>query len=384
MSRNVLFLTAVSGPQRVPGPYVPTFGNAALAVDLHRVLGIRLTDHEGLNSCFTDAMTCQGLAKLIEGEVESFEDLEVAELALQALMWHDQVDVLSPGFKIDAGQFTQYYRCPDPRSHLTFELFRPCDAMDQIFVVEEVQLKDGRVAHSSLQGSALLGRDPREAAVDYVKNTPLQALALSSIPESFRVPAYLSDPLLSPFVGKRGFFGELYESISHDWRAVVESVPDVELSVALPPLVAIVLDRASSRDNIPEAIRSLREELAPVRTEMLRFSDVVRSATGQREIETRSHDIKASFDAIVPASRRPRTVVLPLLKLYRAIRSPLDSLISHLNPAYQPDDPRVLASRTVTGRTFSRLLATDSMYSLAKAFFTPTEIRNLERTFRAS
>jgi hypothetical protein len=384
MNRSVVFLAESSYMRRFPGPYVPTFGNPTQAVDLHRVLAIRLTGHEGWNSCFTDARTCQGLAKLIEGEVESFEDLEVAELALQALMWHDRVDVLNPGFKIEAGEFTQFHRCPDPRSMLAFELFRPCEAWDQLFVVEEVQLKDGRVAHSNLERSALLGRQPHEGATDYLKNTPLQALALSSIPESFRVPAYLSDPLLPPFVGKRAFFGELYESISREWSGALKAVPDVELSVALPPLVAIVLDRAKSRDTIPEAIHSLREELVPVRSEMLRFSEVIRSATGQRDIEARCRAIKASFDAIVAASSRPKAVILPLLKLYRAIRSPLDSLITHLNPAYQPEDPRVLASRTVTGQTFSRLLTTDSMYSLVTNFFTQAEIRNLERTHRGA
>ena len=72
-----------------------------------------------------------------------------------------------------------------------------------------------------------------------------------------------------------------------------------------------------------------------------------------------------------------------MLKLYKAAKSPLDEVIKLLNPAYVPEDPRIIANRTVTGRVFSRLLATDSMHSLVTHFFSPQEIRALELSLEA-
>jgi hypothetical protein len=112
---------------------------------------------------------------------------------------------------------------------------------------------------------------------------------------------------------------------------------------------------------------------------MLGLNQAIQGARDQKDIEARCKDVQESFAAALPASRRPRVSFLfPLLKLYKAAKSPLDALIKVLNPSFAPEDPRIIANRTVTGRVFSRLLATDSMHSLATTFFTNAEIRNLE------
>lgn len=276
-----------------------------------------------------------------------------------------------------------YIRCDDPRSQLAFDIFRPLVPYDQIFALEEVRIDDSTVQNSTLQNSEVVGRSVEEVRGSYLSISPRQAAALSSIPLQMGVPAYFSDPRLKAFDDRRAFFGSLYSSIAAGWQASVSVVPDVEYSLQLPPLVALVLDRAATREAIPEAITELREETAIVRKELVGFSELVRGARTQHDIESRCREIKASFEAVVPASRkRPASIILPFLKLWKVAKTPLDTLIQALNPDYQPEDVRLLANRTVTGATFAKLLATDSMHSLLTHFFTQAELSNLEESIR--
>jgi hypothetical protein len=142
--------------------------------------------------------------------------------------------------------------------------------------------------------------------------------------------------------------------------------------------LAIVLDRAASHDDIPFRIRELRAELKAVRTELHRLGSLLEGALDQREIQRKCKDVRQSFAAIVPASRRPdASLLLPLLKLWKAAKSPLDTVISALNPQYQPHDPRVIANRTVTGRVFAGLLRTDSLTAMLHHHFSESEVHAL-------
>jgi len=366
-------------------PLIVTLGYPASVIDLFRVAGIYSTGHEGINSCYTDVRTSVGLARLIEGGVSSMADIEAAETALQALMWHERIDVIVPGFKYRQGELVSYARCEEPRSELAFELLQPCQPFDGIYATEEVVIEDHRVASSSYPGSTIVGLDFGTAIREYLPLTPAHAAAISSLPLHMGVPAYFSDSRVEPFLEKRGLSGEFYAAIRHEWDQATSVVPDVEFSVSLPPLVSIVLDRAASRDSIPQSIRELREELAAVRAEMSRLSEGLRFRPySQAQVESRCRELRESFQAVVAASRKPqRPLTLTLLQVYSTIKSPLNFLLKHLNPEYRSEDPRILANRTTTGKMFSKLLATDSMYSLVSHFLTSAEVRAVEGSVRS-
>ena len=382
---NGLKRTAVYGVayQEETGPvgsYVPTLGYPTSAADMYRVGAIVETGHEGWNSCYTDVHTCNSLARLIEGPINARADLQDAETALQLLMWHDRVDVLVPGFKYSMGPSSAYARADDPRTELAFSLFGPCVPYDHIFAVERVEVEDGRIKGSTLRESPLIEMALDEAKRDYLSLSAIQAAVLASVPIDMGVPAYLTDHRLTSFTGKRGFFGKFYAALEKDWNAAMASVPDVEAVVPMPPLLAVALTRASSRSTIPDAITEMRDELAPVRTELLGLAQLVQGARKQVEIEQKCADVQRSFEAVLAASRYPEpSFLFPLLRLYKAAKSPLETLITMLNPEYVPRDPRLVANRTVTGRTFSKLLQVDSMHSLVTHFFTAAEIQALEK-----
>jgi hypothetical protein len=232
MDRSTLWLVARPEDSH---PLIVTEGYPTSVSDLFRVTGIYRTGHEGWNSCYTDARSAVGLARLVEGGISSVEDLEAAENALHAVIWHDRIDVIVPGFKYRQGSLVSYARCEMPRSELAFQLFSPCQPYDQIFATEEVVLEQGVIRNSSLQDSPIIGIGFRDAVATYLQRSALQAAAISTIPLHMGVPAYFSDPLLAPFTGHRSFSGEFYKIIRRDWDEAIRVVPDVDFSVPLPP-----------------------------------------------------------------------------------------------------------------------------------------------------
>ncbi len=379
-SRTATFAVSHHEEQGPGSAYIPSLGYPTSAADMYRVQSIVGTGHEGWNSCYTDVATWNALARVVEGEVQSINDLEAAETALQILMWHDRVDVLVPAFKFYMEGLVSYARADQPRSQLAFDLFAPCAPYDHIFAVERVEVVTGVIAQSTLTSSPLAGKIFADAKADYLKTSPMQAATLAAMPIQMRVPAYFTDPAIESFTGKRGFFGKFYSDLETQWGKSMEVVPDIDAAIPLPPLLAIVLTRAKTRNDIPKAIVEVRAELAPVRAEMLRLNDVVQGAGRQKDIEERVKDAQKSFAAALPASRYKQSFLFPLLKLYKAAKTPLDAMIKMINPAYSPEDPRIVANRTVTGRVFRKLLNTDSMHSLVSYFFTDAEKANLERS----
>lgn len=373
-----------SGYGQGPGASIPTLGAPASASDMFRVVGYTKSGHEGWNSCYTDAYTCQSLSKLVEGEILEWAQIEAAETALQILMWHDRVDIMVPAFKAKQSNFSHYFRCEESRSNLSYELFRPCSPYDVFYAIEEVDVENGEIKKSNYKHSSIIGRELGAVKNSYLKTTPLQSEIFSTLPMDMGVPAYFSDPHIQKFFDKRGHFGQFYGAINKNWQGSSSIIPDIDSNFLLPPLTSIVLTRAKSRDEIPQAIFSLRDELLAVRQEMLGFSESIKSEKSQAEIEERCKKIKESFEATFPASRHKESkVILPLLQLYKAFKSPVDTLLELLNPNFVPNNPKIIANRTVTGKMFSNLLVTEAMYSLLNRFFTQAEIRNLERSYKA-
>lgn len=368
-----------------PGPYIPTKGYPTSASDLFRVVGYQRTGHEGWNSSYTDISTCKGLSTVVEGEVTSWADIEAAEAALQILIWHDRVDVIVPGFLHRNGNFSGYVRCEEERSELCFDLFKPVQPYDVIYAVEEAESSDGIITASNLEQSSIIGKSVQGVSPMYLQTTPLQARAMSSIPLYMGVPAYFTNPYLVRLHDNRGHFGQFYDVVRGEWDIAGKALPEFEMNIHLPPLLTIVLDRCSIREDIPRSIHELREELTAARNELLGLnefsSEIMHGSYNQVEIEDRCNHVRESFEAAFKASRHKEGVFfLPWLKLYRGIKNPLDSIINLLNPNYESKNPQTVADRTVTGKMFSELLVTDSMHSILTHFFTRAEINNLIAT----
>jgi hypothetical protein len=90
--------------------------------------------------------------------------------------------------------------------------------------------------------------------------------------------------------------GKLFESLDADWQRIAREIDAGRFGPALPPIVALVLQRAQVREAIPVILRDLRDELATARTSV--WTAIRRLGSGRtvremseafRELDNASH-----------------------------------------------------------------------------------------------
>jgi hypothetical protein len=380
---------------------IPTIGHIATAIDQYRTVAVESPNIGVTNTCFVDISVPEAFSHFLDGSVRSYADLEASEVALQALLLHDSANILVPTVKVERAphalaqnpNFFRGYRRPDAniRSASCFEVFNALETRDVLYANDFYTCYGDVVGGSARQGASVAGTSIHALDAifpDWRAESGRISLALGS---DLGAPAYIAGPL-SRSDQRSGYFGELYHRIDLSWREHTSRIPKLDVSVHLPPFLAIVLDRAGNREEIPDAIRTLRAELQFVRYELSEFNALLRhDDVNQAAAERRAQSILAAFDAIVPASRLDRgwrplaavwSLVKPLRTAYSAVSEPwlldvdqLEVMLREANEAVVRNSS--IVDETLTSRTFSDLLRTDQLRHLIGRHFGEDEMRRL-------
>ncbi len=385
-----------------PGSYILTFGAATTAIDQYRTVGIHDTNIGNLSVALTDIQSVAAIAKIAEGGIVDYREIEAAEVALQALLLHDYVHVVThaPKVEFENGLITYARLDRGMRTDFGFELFQLADSRDWIIAPEYVREQDGRIIESSLRNSPLVGKtldDVRDQDNRFTYWNAEIADAINATIQEHGVPLYLSDDSLTKARRGDGFSKHFYHRMRISWNEAVGDMPSLVCTFALPPLLAIVFDRLDNRADLKSVVKDLREETEGVRVELHRLNDLVTSSQSQSEIENQISHIVQSFDAIVPESRlsdaqRVRRNISVVHRLVRPIVKFMAALATDAGISYDDIvqsaggieelvlESESIVDRTVTAKTFSNLIETEAIQSLVKHHFTPAEIAAIERS----
>ena len=381
------------------GAYVPTLGSKGQAIDLYRCADYQSDGWErGLS--FTDVMSASALAKLIEGPITKYEELLAAETALQALLLTENPQIYVPSVKMfDAKRNYESYMRADYglRSELAFRLFDYPDSWDFLAASGIVHANEGLIVSASDSHSRMVGKGVDKIKFQDLNNGKISENTALVLAMTVGVPGYFSDGQTIRANRGDGFQKRFYSTLNESWKSAVSGIPPVICSFTLPPLLAIVLDRASSRQNIPEEITDLRAELACVRGELLDLNDLVCGAAGQAEIERRVARIDQSFAGMMPESRlmsseriqrtitKVQSLARPLIKLASGFflnnGGDLNDTLSNGHDFVTASTrTEKLVDRTITAQEFWKYLKTDSVQSLVQHHFSTSEILWIERS----
>jgi len=380
---------------------IPSIGAATKALDQYRILGIETTNLADLGVAFTDVRAVASLSKIAEGGIQSSGELEAAETALQAILLHDVVHVLTFAPKVDLGNgvITYLRRDHGLRTKFGFDLLGLAGSKDWIIAPEFLTAQDGTIVGSTLPGSRLLHR-PVESLMS--GEIPWNAAAVDAINvaiESHGIPAYLTEPEMVRSRRGDGFAKRFYTRLREPWDKAVADVPPIVCSFSLPPLLAIVLDRLNNREDLRNTIAGLREELSPVRRELHLFDAIPIQSTSASEMESRVRHITQSFDAIFPESRlsvgqRRRRLILALQRIVRPLVSFSAGFFMSTGPSFEDTlqavngiesavlQSNALVNRTVTAQTFTNIVNTEPVQNLVKFHFDGSEVAAIERSLR--
>jgi len=279
------------------------------------MLGYTLPAWEGsrVERCFIDAEALNALNTLIVGPVESPETIVRTESAIRALLFHDAVHLIRPSVK-------RYYHSSadhDPfigskfigddldtsgiQSVLTDANYHEeLGTIDHIVAFGNEELERAYVAEAQRKGYVELtdttvqpprrGRAPANILQvgsdedDYYRNTfqtteELIKNFLVPIPKSGLL-AYLTNPTYADYQSRitEQRDGPFFEAFDKSWAENSGRIQDY-LNMPMEPLIAILLHRANSRDEIPEELINLRQEFADARQQFWEFVDDVSMRT---------------------------------------------------------------------------------------------------------
>lgn len=385
-----------------PSSSIPTFGAATTAIDQYRTVGIHDTNIGDLSVALTDIPSVAAIAKIAEGGIVDYREIDAAEVALQALLLHDYVHVVThaPKVEFENGLITYARLDRGMRTDFGFELFQLADSRDWMIAPEYVREQDGQIIESSLRNSPLVGKtleDVRNQETRFTYWNNEIADAINTTIQEHGVPLYLSDDGLTKARRGDGFSKHFYHRMRISWNKAVGDLPPIVSTFALPPLLAIVFDRLDNRADLKSVIKDLREETEGVRVELHQLNSLVTSSQSQSEIENQINHIVQSFDAIIPESRlsdaqRVRRKISVVHRLVRPIIKFMAALATGTGMSYDDIvqsaggieklvlESESVVDRTVTAKTYSKLVDTEAIQSLVKHHFTPAEITAIERS----
>lgn len=375
-------------------PYIPTFGHIGTHIDAHRILGISNVVDRSESWCMTDVYCAASLGRIIDGPIQSVEDIRNAEVALQAILLYDYVDIIVPAFKGDYSLSNiSYIRLDNEiRKQAAFDAFNNLNCRDCLFTSEYLDIDNDRIINSSSKESVVVGKEVQSLSSFLPHYTKILSSSINAFATDLKIPVYLSAQAANGLIASDnlGFIKELYSRISKSWVDIAQAVPSMDISLKLPPLISIVLSRSNSRENIPDTIKVLREELHETRSELCYLNNALNNLTTQADLKALTEKVISSFDAIVPESlltksqRNYRTfaqvfaLIKPTRQLYSILVDPSNLSSSQFKEIYNSMEEQVaknprIVSRTITAKTFSNLLRTESIINIIDTHFTKSE-----------
>ncbi|WP_322407116.1 hypothetical protein U0358_03700 [Idiomarina sp. PL1-037] len=255
-----------------------------------------------LEQSFVDRTALNSLARVVEGDIQSFDDLLAAERAIRAFCFHQTTHEIAPCASLktifeNGNSFEQSIYPSTLNRHCLQSILDECGfhvhiaPIDQLIAFENESLEERfvRRQNEKSQEESEFARKLRELGHNEpVFELDFQRLPLIKVAEhsdeyfedvalttdkqinSYLVPlsasgrtAYLGNrALASSFDRLKNYNGDqFFKTIDDswvDWATKMERVIDIPV----PPLLAIVLDRSGARSEIPAKIKELRAELS--------------------------------------------------------------------------------------------------------------------------
>lgn len=375
--------------------HISTLGHAASTFDAYRIVAIDSVIDKPDSWCLTDTDAAAALGRIIDGPISSHLDIERAESAVRAVLLHDYVQVLVPCAKGEQSNgFVHYIRLDkSQRNEAAFSALEVAPCRDLLFAIEYLKIAGGAVASSSNQSSSVVGVPVEQLDLHYRSFLKNASELATAFPVEVGASTYYSSEGLGKAMrnGAKGFVDELYRRVYRPWMEMAQAAPSLCIDVRLPPLLAIVLSRAPSREKIPETLRELRDDLHPVREDLSNLNIMLDKTMSQADIHAQIRRVNESFDAIVPEAlltdgeRRYRRIISvfnfikPVRQLYSIAVDPLAidqekmfELFGSIKSAVATDSR--IVSRSVSAAKLSELLRVDSVRGIVQTQFSASEV----------
>ncbi|MEI7510979.1 MAG: hypothetical protein WCJ84_02350 [Candidatus Peregrinibacteria bacterium] len=384
--------------------YIPTLGNQSYADNIFLMRFEGSIKRESSNSCFLDIESCNGLSRVINGGIMSYQDVIGAEATLHALVWHDQVDIIIPSFLL-SDIFNKdnsfYKRTSNPLNDI-YEILNLVKGEDSTFISKDALFpveygffdKDFIIQKTNFPTSILLGKKTSGNFENYLEECQLQQQGLCYIPKKSYSPTYFTNTFLSNT--EESLERYLHNTLNEKWLKN-NNVKCINSSqIILPPLLSILFNRAKgshlgikNREKLLKELLILRGELKDCRSEMKKLSNLFSSTKciSQKDLINEEKVILESFNKIVESVfYEKKSFVGKILKISQETiqlewKNAINSIFEILRIVDDKDSPFYWTNKTTTAKKLSELLnIQDNLFFLTEHFFTQQELQNIRNS----
>lgn len=259
----------------VPTTYAPGVTHPA---------GSPFIEYLSVRNAITDDDAIQSLNSLVAGPVLSWETLEKAEIALRALVLHDRVDCIFPSVLVtyDFADSTQpVYEQPKWPKAIE-EVLRHANMFHRFVFKSWIKINDRSLFKEISQWSSHKNEYIDNQYLGYLHEKPPEIIK-QCLSSRHLIEAFVSTPTV---LGAASYFANdsnqkfenqkirrvnpqvWFEQIDKDWQERLNKLSKIGINIRTGPFLAIILSRASNRDEIPQAIIEFREEMEAPRTQL--------------------------------------------------------------------------------------------------------------------
>tara|TARA_B100000809_G_C15103786_1_gene517937 strand:+ start:276 stop:1397 length:1122 start_codon:yes stop_codon:yes gene_type:complete len=271
---------------------IPTYGLPTSVNDLYRAQALvkssKLSNHGIVyKEEFNDIA-------LFENEIKSFDDVLKFETMLRFVLLKDGLSVYEPSVRYSIenegySNFESYSRIPDYKMQSANHVFSSCGAVDHLFPVEKITIKDGVVKNSTAGNSQLIGLSQSEIGDALLKNK-LSNDIIRKIPLKFSMPfVYGSGDSVGSY---SDVYNDFFTSLDSEFSEVTKYNVKSEYNIALPFFTNSILSIAKNRDDIPNAIIELRGVLTGLRVELCKYEYEFSSISSPIEQANRTKELE--------------------------------------------------------------------------------------------
>jgi hypothetical protein len=119
---------------------------------------------------------------------------------------------------------------------------------------------------------------------------------------------------------------KLFDKLDADWQAFARATDAGDVGIVVPPVVAILLTRAATRDALPTVLADLRDELADARRKVWRLLAELKGVHTLADAAKIKRELEAASAAMSPAS--PETPGRPTRVLWNLVGSALSGAVT--------------------------------------------------------
>jgi hypothetical protein len=359
--------------------YIPTRGLATSVIDAYRSHQIVMHDPDETNAGVVFHKSYNDIA-VFENELNSMDDLIKFETALRFIILREDINVLEPSLRtsidFNGNSFDSYSRIPAYALESADRIYQMANAMNTLLPTEKVFIKDGKVIKSTNPKSRYQGLKQEELASEILKDEASRDF-LHTLPHSFSVPFIYGYETSSNAFEK--IYSDFLSSLDLNYSENTKYSYEYGYNIKLPFFTNAVLGMAANRDDIPEAVLQLRDNISPLRHKLFKYELDFKSIKSPKELAMIQSDIENAIKAATKTIYDPTSLfgdsVNLLINLVKNAHQ-VAGKIFNKNYSLSNDYPVLFGSSNY--KLMKKLVSMDNVNTNISNFLTDQEISNLK------